>query len=263
MKKLIVLTDLDGTLLDSSYSFAAAAPALDALKERKIPLVICSSKTRKEIEVYRTRLGNTDPFIAENGGGIYIPNSLELDVGEDDGSYRIVSLGTRYQDLRRGLVELRKEGFDIIGFGDLGIPKIMEITGLSEEEAALAKEREYDEPFLLPEETLEPLLEAIRRKGFSVIGGGRMMHLTRGNDKGKAVRRLLEIYGTVWRDMVTVGLGDGPNDAPMLESVDIPVAVATGAGRCHPLLDRPWFLKTKAVGPAGWNEAMLRILDSI
>ncbi len=74
MKKLIIFTDLDGTLLDySTYSFEAAIPALQLLKEKNIPLIICSSKTGKEIEHYRKKLGNTHPFISENGGGIFIP----------------------------------------------------------------------------------------------------------------------------------------------------------------------------------------------
>ncbi len=76
MKKLIIFTDLDGTLLDySTYSFDAALPALKVLKEKNIPLVICSSKTKTEIEYYRKKLDNYRPFISENGGGIFIPKN--------------------------------------------------------------------------------------------------------------------------------------------------------------------------------------------
>ncbi|MEE8044743.1 MAG: HAD-IIB family hydrolase, partial [Thermodesulfobacteriota bacterium] len=71
-KKYIVFTDLDGTLLDHrNYSFLQAIPALDLLKEKNIPLIICTSKTKSEIEHYRTTLQNNFPFISENGGAIY------------------------------------------------------------------------------------------------------------------------------------------------------------------------------------------------
>ena len=70
---LVIFTDLDGTLLDAAYSFLPAAPALEAVRRTSVPLVICSSKTRREIESYRIRLGNHDPFIAENGGAVYVP----------------------------------------------------------------------------------------------------------------------------------------------------------------------------------------------
>ena len=73
-RRMIIITDLDGTLLHHrTYSFEEAKPALDLVRRQGIPLVICSSKTRAEIEVYRKRLDNNHPFISENGGGIYIP----------------------------------------------------------------------------------------------------------------------------------------------------------------------------------------------
>lgn len=50
---LIILPDLDGTLLDPrhAYSFQEALPALKAINHRHIPLILCSSKTRAEIEL--------------------------------------------------------------------------------------------------------------------------------------------------------------------------------------------------------------------
>ena len=89
MSKIIIFTDLDGTLLDyASYSFAKAETALAYIKQRSIPLIICSSKTKKEILVYREKLGIKEPFISENGGGIFdtgshlAPVSETLDLGK-------------------------------------------------------------------------------------------------------------------------------------------------------------------------------------
>ena len=51
LSRLLVFTDLDGTLLDyDTYAFDAAEPALDRLRRERIPFVLCSSKTRAEIE---------------------------------------------------------------------------------------------------------------------------------------------------------------------------------------------------------------------
>lgn len=75
MARIIIITDLDGTLLHpKTYSFEKAMPALRLIKEMGIPLVFCSSKTRTEVEVWRQRLENSHPFISENGGGIFIPD---------------------------------------------------------------------------------------------------------------------------------------------------------------------------------------------
>lgn len=63
----IIITGLDGTLLyPKTYSFEAARPALNLIRERDIPFILCSSKTRGEIELYRKWLENRHPFISEN-----------------------------------------------------------------------------------------------------------------------------------------------------------------------------------------------------
>ena len=73
-RKLVIFTDLDGTLLDrNTYSFEPAQSTLHLIKQKNIPLVLSSSKTRAEIEFYRRRLENDHPFISENGGAVFIP----------------------------------------------------------------------------------------------------------------------------------------------------------------------------------------------
>src|SRR4030067_130990 len=97
--KTIIFTDLDGTLLHPrTYSYDEAKPALELIRKRHIPLVLCSSKTWAEIEAYRKRLDNRHPFIVENGGGIFIPEGyfpFPVD-GEARNGYRVIHLGTPY-----------------------------------------------------------------------------------------------------------------------------------------------------------------------
>ena len=69
----LVFTDLDGTLLDEQYRFDAALPAIEALRERSVPLVLASSKTLAEMVPLALSLNLTAPFIAENGGVIGFP----------------------------------------------------------------------------------------------------------------------------------------------------------------------------------------------
>jgi len=69
---LLIFSDLDATLLDhNTYSFQEALPALQLIRKRKIPLILSSSKTYNEMMVIRKELNNHDPFIYENGSGIY------------------------------------------------------------------------------------------------------------------------------------------------------------------------------------------------
>jgi mannosyl-3-phosphoglycerate phosphatase len=266
--QIIIFTDLDGTLLDESYAFAAALPALREIAEQGLPLVLCSSKTRKEIEHYRDKLGNIHPFISENGGGIFIPQGYFPDESVFEGyspvpenGYRVIRLGTPYHELRMAVGELRDQGFPITGFGDLTTKELVEQTGLPPEEAFLSKERDFDEPFLFhgDEGTKDALFRAIRARGFATTQGV-FFHLLGNNDKGKAVVILSKIFRARYGSITTIALGDSLNDLPMLESVDFPVAVQRPDGRHHPSLALPNLFKVAGRGPHGWNSAVLDLL---
>ena len=71
-RRMIVFSDLDGTLLDhETYSFEPARPALDRLKREGHVLVLASSKTAAEIAPLRDAMGFSHcPAIVENGAGI-------------------------------------------------------------------------------------------------------------------------------------------------------------------------------------------------
>lgn len=271
MKILIIFTDLDGTLLDYlNYSFEAALPALQLIKEKNIPLIICSSKTRKEIEHYRKKLYNLQPFISENGGGIFIPKDyFKFQFSEpglmieEDGQYHLIRLGARYSDLRNALKELRTEGFDIKGFGDMTVEEIASLTKLNIDEAEMAKDRDFDEPFIFVGEIHElPLLfDAIKKKGFN-HAQGQFHHILGDSDKGKAVSILIDLYKKEFDDIVTIAVGDSPNDIPMLESVDRPIIVRKRDGEYDRQINIPGLMKADGIGPEGWNKIILDLIDS-
>jgi mannosyl-3-phosphoglycerate phosphatase family protein len=269
MKKLIIFTDLDGTLLDySTYSFKAALPALQLLKERDIPFIICSSKTKKEIEYYRKKIGNNHPFISENGGGIFIPKnyfqfklqSQNFKVIEEN-DYQVIRLGAQYSDLRRAIEALRKEGFSIRGFGDMSAKEISEAAGMTTEEAKMAKERDFDEPFIFKGSNakVKELLQAIEKKGFNVAKG-RFFHILGNSDKGKVTSILIDLYKKKYDKVTSIAIGDSPNDIPMLEKVDYPVIVQKFDGSYDTQIDILHLTKADGIGPEGWNKAVLSLL---
>lgn len=271
MSRLIIFTDLDGTLLDdSTYSFEKASPALELLKQDGIPLVICSSKTKREVEYYRGLLENDHPFVTENGGGIFIPEGYfkfpisdsELSIMHTDGYY-LISLGASYKDLRETLTLIRRQGFSVRGFGDMTIQEVADLTSLSLEEAAMAQERDFDEPFIFQgsEKEMEKLMDAIKARGFHCTQG-RFFHILGNSDKGKAVSILAELYKKQVGEILTVAVGDSPNDIPMLEKVDIPVIVGRSDGNYDPRINIPNLVKARGIGPAGWNEAIWRLLSA-
>ncbi len=254
----VVVTDLDGCLLDpETHRFEAARPALQALKQRGIPLVLCSSKTRAEMEALHALLGLDAPFVFENGGGIVIPPGAPWSrVARRDGGPLLVRLGVPLLDLGRALLDIAKEaGARLRGFSRLSAREVSDLTGLPDEEVERARLREHTEPFVLEAGNEEVVRKAAERRGLRVIRGGRFHHLSGELDKGKAVRQVLTLLGPT----ASIGLGDAENDLGLLRAVDHPILVPRPDGGFDPALDAafPAADRAPAAGPAGWNEAVL------
>ena len=263
LKQIMIVTDLDGTLLDSkTYSFEEARPALELIKENDVPLVLCSSKTRAELEVWRNRLENRHPFIVENGGGIFIPEGyFPFPVeGETRSGYRVISLGMPYAEIREQFTRLRDElKISVTGFGDMTPADVAALTGLSLDEAMLAKQREYGEPFVFPGAADERMLQAIEASGLRWTQG-RLFHLMGNHHKGKAVALVRALFERVKGRVIVAGLGDSLNDLPFLLAVDHPVLVRREEGSNDPRITIPGLYCTQKIGPAGWNEAVQKLL---
>ncbi len=262
--KFVVFSDLDGTLLQpQTYSFERAKPALELLRRSNIPLILCSSKTRAEMEIYRRRIKNRHPFIPENGGAIFIPTGyFQFPVnGELRNGYFVITLGASYRTIRTAFSAVRKKLFARVkGFGDMSIDEVCRLTGLSPRDADLAKKREFDEPFIFLEEPDRSFFAEIRNRGLSWTRGN-MYHILGNSDKGTAITVLKEFYQNEYGRIVTIGLGDSLNDLPMLQQVDLPVLIKKPDGSHEPMVLQRSLMKTEGIGPDGWNEAISKLLN--
>jgi len=264
--QVIIFTDLDGSLLNhADYSFTEAMPALARIKSSGIPLIMTTSKTRREVESLQLEMGVWEPFIVENGGGVFFPSGyrrLSIGDGQQRDGYALVALGTGYSRVREFLGKASGR-FHLRGFGDMAPAEIAERTGLPIDRAALAKEREFTEPFILlrPDE-IGPLSGMAEAEGFAVTRGGRFHHLM-GNkqDKGKAVRMVRDIFrrnsGTA---LTTIGLGDSENDLAMLAQVDVPVLIPR-PGKGHLDVRLPGMILANKTGAKGWNDVVQKLLN--
>ena len=268
---VVVFTDLDGCLLDGiTYSWEPAREALVFLHGRRIPLVLVSSKTRAELERIRSQLQLHHPFVSENGGAVFAPEgyfavSSEEAVRRDD--YEVIELGTPYAALRQALRELEQAvGVQLRGFGDMSAEEIAERTGLGEADVHLARQREYDEPFLIegPASLVTELQREARDRGLTVTHGGRFHHLMGDSDKGRACLHLVERYRRQWQGtsqgLMSIALGDSVNDLPMLRVVDQPVLIPRPDGSHDPGIQLSNLIRAEGIGPVGWNRAVLALI---
>jgi len=263
--KYLVFTDLDGTLLDhENYDFSEAQEALDYLKSQSIPLILSTSKTFAEVVQLQEKLSMREPFIVENGAGIFIPSECvlaeSLSFKED---WIKVSHASSYIELRLFFTAMQRE-FPIKGFGDMGVSEVSFLTGLDEDAALNAMKRDFTEPFIIEDEKfVDDLKSKANANGFNIVKGGRFFHLISLNqDKSNAMMQLTHMYDEYFNCSHTkIALGDSANDFKMLETSDIGVLI--------PLFDGSFSTQTlknvqKATfpGPKGWNQAIKEIFNA-
>lgn len=253
--KLLVFTDLDGSLMEhESYSIAPAEPALEELRKRGYTMVLNSSKTAAEMQAIQSRLHLAAPFVCENGAALSFPDSPEK---------RQVFGEARSAWLPKVHALREESDFHFSGFADWSEKEISELTGLPEAEAALARKREFSEPILWRDSAAnkERFATEVNAMGLSLLEGGRFLSIQGQHDKSVAMDWLQQHQGD--DKVITVALGDSPNDTAMLDAADIAVIIKSGKSDRIELQQAPKVIRTSRPGPAGWKDAMMDILDSL
>ena len=266
---LLVVTDLDGTLLDAeTYALDPAREALDALRAADVPLVVATSKTRAEIEPIGAMIGGTSIFIVENGGAILLPKSHDIDAGGRrpaamtrpwswNSAHRAIdwspnSRTSRWRAAPRSAASRSSRW-------------------MRSPRSPGCRNRRHGSPRNVPMTSrfsstirthIPALAEAARRRGLRVTRGGRLHHLTGDTDKGRALGVLLRELTRGPREPFTIGLGDAANDLPFLHIVDRPIVIPRPDGVIDPALAAalPDAELAPYPGPAGWNLAVLAVL---
>lgn len=244
--KLIVFTDLDGTLLDhDTYSWSPAEPALDEMKSRGVPLVLASSKTAFELVALRKELGFEHcPAIVENGAGL-LPAYEEPDDNAQQHAQILKALSELPSALRAKYE----------GFSDWSAAECAEKTGLPLAQAMSARQRQFSEPGLWSgtQEQLQDFETKLAEKGISARQGGRYLTLSFGATKADWMSKILDDFEPKPK---TMALGDAPNDVEMIVEADFGVIIKNTHGAGIARLDETVeasIVRTIQSGPTGWN----------
>ncbi len=267
---VLIFTDLDGTLLNQDdYLYDEALPTIHKLQSAQIPIIPVTSKTQAEVASICSEIGLNDPFITENGSAIFMSKNedrfnLPLMTTEDNRYYYHL-LGFNYESARIVLQQMSATlQTNLIGFGDLSVKEICQLTGLSVTEGERAKQRDFSEPFLTPKNIpAKLLLQTASLYNCTVVVGDRFSHLISQNSgKGNAVKWLLNNYKLKRKKTITIGLGNTPNDISLLENVDIAIVVPGKKGVHQGLQHKNWRI-AQASGSKGWSLAVEKIISQI
>lgn len=282
--QFLVVTDLDGTLLDHhTYSWAAAVPSIQGLQKNNIPIIINTSKTAEEVTQLQNELSLNEGFIVENGSALYLPLSYldkynfsetvlrelvskeALSVELFD-TYFLVVFGRKYPEIIQRIKNIKHtHDYQFEGYSDWNIEKIIEHTGLSQENAELSKKRAYSEPIIWndTDEKKDLFLKQVYDNGLMHLQGGRFLHVLGKTNKARPMIFLKSLLERALNKTIhTIALGDSGNDMAMLEVADYPVWIKSPKGEKLSLKSSKKAYYTKNYGPEGWHEAITEIIQS-
>ncbi|MFH1303290.1 MAG: HAD-IIB family hydrolase [Planctomycetota bacterium] len=266
---LVVMTDLDGTLLDhDTYSYAPAVPVIARLKSAGIPLILNTSKTAAELKPLRETLQNSDPYVVENGSAVIVPAGYfgeQLKIIAQKPGNEMHAFGALRSEILTIIQKIRAdEKIQFTGFADMEVAEVIAYTGLSESAARQAAMRDFSEPLIWQDSAhqLRKFEALIANHGLRLLKGGRFVHVIGACDKGKCLHWLRERFtNSCGAQPVFVALGDSQNDVAMLNAADIAVIARSSHHEPPDLEKQSSVLITEETGPQGWANALTQILD--
>ena len=268
MKRYLIFTDLDGTLLDhENYSFGANKKTISTIINNKNEIIFNTSKTFSECKKLLKELKLLNmPFSTENGAVIYFPKIRfnKIKNSFSFGRYwsvRIAKLSSKnwYQFLK-----LKQKKYNFFIAQDLS-PKILKkYTNLNNTNMMLDREASQ---IILWEDNLTKLKlfkkDLKSEKDGVLIKGSRFMQISSICNKRIAKKLISHAYDIQFRDKYsinTIALGDSKNDIDMLNSCKYSCLIKNSSYTYPKLrLNKKNVFKSSKIAPDGWSEVLYKL----
>lgn len=201
---------------------------LEELERCGIPAVWVTGRSRLQLNEPRRRFGHAHPFIAESGGGIFLPvDYFHLRVERSQRLGRSVCLPIgELQPAAAEALEFVSEAAEapVVSLRSLSPRELAQNVGLPAREAALLRQRDFEELFFFAGADLAAIerfrAEAHRRK-LALREVPPLWSLSIGADLGRAVKQLSRLYDRAFHlHGVTVGIAASEADDHFLLACD-------------------------------------------
>jgi mannosyl-3-phosphoglycerate phosphatase len=241
---LIVFADIDGVLSAlPPDQLAADLSRLHGLAP-SVALVLCSGRTRPEIEHLAHALGIRHPFICEHGAAAFVPDGyfpFEIPNAIPIAGYQVVEFGRSSASVVEALRRVAdRQGVALRMFSEMRVDEVAYECGMTPLDARLAKLRDYGEMFRVVDgdgQTRARLHEALRGAHLRCVTGTPFDHVGASVDISIGVGMLRTLYRRAHGSAITIGVADWRADGDVLQLVECPVIVEARVGSFPP---RSW-----------------------
>ncbi len=277
-RKVVIISDMDGCLLDKTYDYRQALPAIDFIRKQGFILILNTSKTRYEVEYYIDKWGlrGREIFIVENGAAIYLNKHL-FETRYQAYQNNIITLNNYLSivlGMKRSLIEEKISDIieatteEIMWLHDITPEFFSKLTGLPVDMSKKALMRDYSTLFHPHKKTsrLNEIIKEIKSRGLNVTTGSGIIYLVTGrHDKGTATKIVIDLIrrSTGLEEIVTIGIGDGLNDLPMLIVTDLSIVLGNNKCLLNELMKKDKIIHIPYKGPYAWLEGIKKALKIV
>src|SRR6202011_171570 len=181
------------------------APGFDefiaALEHAAIPNVWVTTRTRLQIDDPRRKLGHNNPFIAEGGCGVYLPEGyfhLRPAKTMRLGRFTCLPVAEPQPAAAEALEELSAEtGVPVVPLRSLSPRELTQNSGLPAQQAELVRHPDFDEPFFFagaPDGDVERFVAESANRGWQLRQRGVLWSLAVGANLKQCVKELSKLY---------------------------------------------------------------------
>ena len=268
MKRYLIFTDLDGTLLDhNNYSFGNNKKMISTIINNKNEIIFNTSKTFSECKklLKELKLSNM-PFSTENGAVLYFPK-IKFNKIKNSSSFekywkvRIAKLSSKAWHL---FLKQKQKKYNFLIAQDLSSKILKKYTNLDGTSKMLNREASQ---IILWEDSLVNLKKfknALKSEKQGVlIQGSRFIQVSSVCNK-RIAKKLIshaydyQFYGTYSKN--TIALGDSKNDIDMLNSASYPCLIKNRSGYFPKLRsNKKNIIKSSKFAPDGWSQVLYKL----
>jgi mannosyl-3-phosphoglycerate phosphatase len=199
--KIVVYCSVDPFLSSRGkflYGFEDFQAELD---EREIPCIWLSSRSRLQLDDPRRRVSHTEPFIAEDGCAVYLPEDyfhLKSTKTVRLGRFTTIPIAQQLPAAADALEALSEEsGVPVVPLRSLSPRELSQNIGLPNHEAEVVRQRDFDEVFFFAgasDEDIARFRSLAETKNMSLREHGVLWSLALGADFRRCIRELGELF---------------------------------------------------------------------
>ena len=261
-KKILIFTDLDGSLLDKeTFKFDVIKDYFKELVRNGIIIIPNSSKTEAELLDFNEQNNLDLSFITENGSSIHGLNKIHHNLPDKIIISRTINEIRNVYEENISL-DFKNKTTHIL---ELEIEVQQKILGLPLDKIKLAIKRDHSLPIKFNGTEIEKkeFIKILKNSGLTIQTGGRIMNVCDNVNKSIAMSKALQLIRKQLDDeVITIGVGDNENDIEMIKQTDYPCLVKN-ENFDSSLINIDNLIKSTEPSPNGWADVIKTAIQKI